>query len=206
MRFLPAGVDGLLVEVGSTDQVLALHAGIEQERAAGRLVGVREVVPAARTVLLLLDPDRTTPDALRALVAGLPLDAPPARQATPLDVPVRYDGPDLDDVCDLLGMGREEFVAWHGSERWQVAFTGFAPGFGYLVRPGHRTPVPRLDAPRTRVPAGAVAMADLFTGVYPLATPGGWRIVGHTELVLFDLDAEPAATLHPGRTVRFVPA
>lgn len=206
MRFLPAGHDGLLVEVDDVSQVLALRARIEEERAAGRLAGVREVVPAARTVLLLLDPDPMTAARVRAHVAALPLATTHTASSEVVEVPVRYDGPDLDDVCHQFGASREGLIRWHAATPWQVAFTGFAPGFGYLVRPDHRTPVPRLAEPRTTVPAGAVAVADLFTGIYPLATPGGWRIIGHTDLVLFDLAADPPARLHPGCAVRFVPA
>lgn len=206
MQVLPAGRDAVLVEVAGTEEVLALHAALGELVAAGRAPGVTELVPAARTLLVAFDRDVTGPAALTDLLAGVDLSPRPVPAAEVLDVPVTYDGPDLADVAARLGMEPDQFVTWHTGRAWQVAFTGFAPGFGYLVSPGHRTPVERLASPRTRVPAGSVAMADLFTGVYPLATPGGWRIVGRTDAVLLDLDREPAATLHPGRGVRFVVA
>jgi KipI family sensor histidine kinase inhibitor len=103
-------------------------------------------------------------------------------------------------------MTRDEVVTTHTGTELVVAFCGFAPGFPYCTGLPERLAVPRLDAPRTRVPAGAVGLAGPFTGIYPTASPGGWRLIGHTDLVLWDTDRDPPATLVPGTRVRFVAA
>ena len=121
-----------------------------------------------------------------------------------MEVPVVYDGEDLEDVARLTGLSREEVVAAHTGQLWRVAFGGFAPGFGYLVGEDDRLHVPRRAEARTRVPAGAVGLAGEYTGVYPRESPGGWQLIGRTELRLFDLDRDPPALLRPGARVRFV--
>jgi KipI family sensor histidine kinase inhibitor len=203
VRLLPVGDRAVLVEVDDTAQVLAVHhalRGLANEPGSG----IVELVPAARTVLVEYEPDRADVAGLRALLAATPLTAPVAAATEQVEIPVHYDGPDLAMVAAHLGLGADAFVAWHTAAPWQVAFTGFAPGFGYLVRADHAATVPRLAAPRVRVPAGSVALADAYTGVYPRPTPGGWQVVGTTDHVLFDLDREPAAVLAPGAAVRFV--
>ncbi|WP_368861275.1 allophanate hydrolase subunit 1 [Frankia sp. AgB32] len=175
--------------------------------------GLVELVPAARTVLVQFD--RTATDAgrlrehLRADAARAGDEDPAAPPATPgsgpaVTVRVRYDGPDLADVAELTGLTPRQVVERHTGSAHRVAFCGFAPGFAYIagLDPGLR--VPRRDTPRARVPAGAVALADLFTGVYPRASPGGWHLIGHTDLVAFDLDRDPPALLAPGTPVHFV--
>jgi len=121
-----------------------------------------------------------------------------------LEVPVTYDGADLEDVAHLLRCDVAELVRRHTAEEWTVAFCGFAPGFGYLTSASQSWDVPRRPSPRTRVPAGAVALAGEFSGIYPRESPGGWQLLGRTELVPFDLSREPAALLRPGVRVRFV--
>jgi KipI family sensor histidine kinase inhibitor len=109
-------------------------------------------------------------------------------------------------VSRLLGLRESEVVDWHVSTSWLVAFCGFAPGFGYLVPdrdPNAARQVPRRDTPRTKVPAGSVGLAGEFTAVYPRETPGGWQLIGRTELAVFDVDADPPALLRPGVRVRF---
>jgi KipI family sensor histidine kinase inhibitor len=115
-----------------------------------------------------------------------------------------YDGEDLADVAELLSCSVEEVVRRHTSEEWAVAFCGFAPGFGYLTGLPERLQQPRLDSPRTKVPQGSVGIAGEFTAAYPRATPGGWRLIGRTEITLFDPKADPPALLAPGDQVRFV--
>ncbi len=203
MNVLPAGARACLIEVSGLDEMLALYRGLEASRAA-RPTGIVDVTPAARTLLVEFDPELTSQSEIGRLAASVDLDRaePEPRQAVTIEA--TYDGPDLDAVCEVMEMSREKLVAWHTRVRWRVAFTGFAPGFGYLVSPEHLRSVPRLPEPRTRVPAGSVAMADGFTGIYPVASPGGWRIIGTTTADLFDPRRVPAATLTPGRSVRFV--
>ena len=201
MRALPVGDDALLVEVPSGEQAQALHAELLRRRAEGTL-SVREIVPAARTVLLdgLADPVRLASE----LTASEVPPAPPRTQRI-IELPVRYDGPDLADVAALWDVSEEAVARIHAGTEFRVAFCGFAPGFGYLTGLPARYDVPRRATPRTSVPAGAVALAGPYTGVYPRSSPGGWQLIGTTDAVLWDPARVPAALLSPGTRVRFVP-
>jgi KipI family sensor histidine kinase inhibitor len=222
VRILPSGTHALLLELGGVQEVRDWHA----EVARARLPGVVDLVPAARTLLVVLEPPRAVaPPDMRPVpvlddLARRLRELQPARGRRPgdsasddaaaspdtLDVPVRYDGEDLAEVAAVWGCDVAEVVRRHTRDRWTVAFCGFAPGFGYLVADegGHLWDVPRRDVPRTRVPAGSVGLAGPYTGVYPRASPGGWQLVGRTTLELFDATREPPALLTPGRRVRFV--
>jgi KipI family sensor histidine kinase inhibitor len=202
MRVLPVGDDALLVEVASGREARALHAELLRRRAEGSLV-VREIVPAARTVLLdgLAEPGRLAGELTAAEAPPAP---PPAREA--VELRVRYDGPDLADVAALWGVSEEGVARIHCGTEYEVAFCGFAPGFGYLTGLPPRYHVPRRDTPRTAVPAGSVGLAGAYTGVYPRTSPGGWQLIGTTDAVLWDHTRAPAALLSPGTRVRFVPA
>jgi len=200
MRVLPSGSDALLVELDDLDQVLALYAALYEERPAG----VIDIVPAARTVLLVTDPAAT--DLAEVGRAVRQMRPRPGRQAGGelVEIPVTYDGDDLEEVGSLLGCDVDEVVRRHAGEAWTVAFCGFAPGFGYLAGASGGWDVPRRSSPRTTVPAGSVALAGEFSGIYPRASPGGWQLIGRTELVVFDLQRDPPALLRPGTPVRFV--
>jgi KipI family sensor histidine kinase inhibitor len=202
MRVLPSGSTALLVEVDGLDEVLGLYAALTAEPVEG----VLDVVPAARTVLLVTDPAVTTLAAVEQAV----------RQARPrtdrgghedlVELPVVYDGADLADVAGLLEVEPAEVVRRHTGAEWTVAFCGFAPGFGYLTQDGGGWDVPRRSTPRTKVPPGSVALAGEFSGVYPRESPGGWQLIGRTDVAVFDLGRDPAALLRPGVRVRFVDA
>lgn len=202
-RILPFGDRGLLAEVDDLAEVLALHARL----AATRPDGVVDLVPAARTILVHVDPTRLGLAAARAWIARAG-DAPVAvAAAAPLvELPISYDGADLAALAAHLGIRPTDLADRHAACEWTVAFTGFAPGFGYLVCPDWPFDVPRLASPRTRVPAGAVGLAGAFTGAYPRETPGGWQLIGTTSVPLFDPTADPPALLAPGTRVRFTPA
>ncbi|MFE6522166.1 allophanate hydrolase subunit 1 [Streptomyces sp. NPDC057794] len=201
MKVLPVGEDALLVEVSSGDEAQALHAELLRRRAEGSL-HAREIVPAARTVLLdgLDAPGRV---AAELTAADLPHTPPPAGDV--IELPVRYDGPDLADVAAHWGVPEPEVARIHAGTEFRVAFCGFAPGFGYLTGLPPRYDVPRRATPRTAVPAGSVALAGPYTGVYPRSSPGGWQLIGTTDAVLWDHARVPAALLSPGARVRFVP-
>jgi KipI family sensor histidine kinase inhibitor len=202
MRLLPSGSAALLVELDSLDDVLALYAALSDRPPPG----VVDIVPAARTVLLMTDPARTTVAAVAAAVRDtVPR---PDRRGTGelLELPVRYDGPDLADAAGLLGLSPDQLVRAHTGTEWTVAFCGFVPGFGYLAKDGEQWAVPRRSTPRTRVPAGSVGLAAEFSGVYPRESPGGWQLIGRTDVAVFDLHREPAALLRPGVRVRFLDA
>ncbi|MEU7562872.1 5-oxoprolinase subunit B family protein [Streptomyces eurythermus] len=201
MRALPVGDDALLVEVSSGEEAQALHAVLLRRRAQGTLT-VREIVPAARTVLLdgLADPDRWAAELTTSRIPKAP-----SRARELIELPVRYDGPDLAVVAGHWGVTEREAARIHAGTEFTVAFCGFAPGFGYLTGLPDRYAVPRRATPRTAVPAGAVALAGPYTGVYPRSSPGGWQLIGTTDAVLWDHTRTPAALLAPGARVRFVP-
>jgi KipI family sensor histidine kinase inhibitor len=194
---LPYGESALLVECGA-DEVASVTAAL-----AG--LGDVELVPAARTVLVRA-PGRL--EAVRDQVMALldqplpPVPAPTARQT--VIVPVRYDGPDLAEVAALTGLGVREVVEAHTGRPWRVAFGGFAPGFAYLAGGDPRLVVRRRSSPRTTVPQGAVGLAGPYSGVYPRSSPGGWQLIGSTDLLLWDAARTPPALLAPGWWVRFV--
>jgi len=197
MRALPYGDEAVLVEVEDPLGVLPLAAALRTEP------GVVEVVPAARTLLV-----RAGPATLSRLADRLPELA--ERSAAGSDGPaaevvldVRYDGADLSASAAELGIGTDELVRRHVGGRYLVAFCGFTPGFAYLRGLDETLHISRLAEPRTRVPAGSVGIADEFTGVYPRASPGGWRLLGRTDAPLWDLDRSPPALLVPGTAVRF---
>ena len=205
---LPMGDAALLVEVADIDTVLALDAVLTQRVDAGEGVWeeVGDLVPAARTVLVVARPD-TDLSALRsALRDAIATVEPTSRSqiSQVIEVPVRYDGPDLDEVAQRTGLTRDDVIAAHTGTPWRVGFGGFAPGFAYLVGGDPRLVVPRRDSPRTKVPAGAVALAGEFSAVYPRESPGGWQLIGTTELVMWDIERESPALMTPGATVRFM--
>ena len=198
---LPYGDRAWLVELADTEHVVAW---VDALHRAGP-PGVADVVPAARTVLVVAEDGADMTDlrvALGAVAATPGSVAPPG--GDPVEIPVRYDGPDLAEVARLTGLTEEQVVAAHSGASWRVAFGGFAPGFGYLVGGDPRLRVPRRDSPRTVVPAGAVGLAGPYTGVYPRESPGGWQLIGRTGVALWDPDREPPALLRPGARVRFV--
>ncbi|MFJ3699258.1 allophanate hydrolase subunit 1 [Streptomyces sp. NPDC090052] len=210
IRVLPAGRHGLLVELPTGAAAEAFHAELLRRRALGVLPGVREIVPGARTVLLdgIADGPPGAPERLaRSLVSWrippLPRDAGPA-----VEVPVVYDGPDLADVAAVWGVEPGDVARIHSGIEFRVAFSGFAPGFGYLTGLPERFRVPRRATPRTRVPVGSLALAGPYTGVYPRASPGGWQLIGRTPDpdCLWNQDRDPAALLTPGTRVRFTEA
>ncbi|MDN8548082.1 carboxyltransferase domain-containing protein [Microbacterium sp. NM3R9] len=200
MRMLRMGADAVLVEVGGLTDAVALHARL----VADPPPGVVDIVPAARTVLVRADPRMLSLEGVRAWItrAAATAAAPPVTAAAVI-VPVVYDGADLAETAALLGTSADALAARHESTAWTVAFTGFAPGFGYLIGDGWDLDVPRRASPRTRVPAGSVALAGAFSGAYPRDTPGGWQLIGTTDAVLFDPDAARPALLAPGAAVRF---
>lgn len=201
-RLLPCGEAAVLVEA-EPGRLAALVDALGD----GALPGVVEVVPAARTALVRFASARELASRRRELT-GL-LDALPDREPAPdpgrtVTVEVVYGGPDLTEVGELTGLGAEGVVAAHTAAPWRVAFGGFAPGFAYLTGGDPRLAVPRRAEPRPLVPAGAVALAGGFSGIYPRPSPGGWRLIGRTSAVLWDADRQPPALLRPGWWVQFV--
>ncbi|MGH9102021.1 MAG: 5-oxoprolinase subunit B family protein, partial [Acidimicrobiales bacterium] len=181
-RFLPVGPRALLVELEDQQAVLGLYAEIQRRREAGWPGPLTDVVPAARTVLLdgLADPARVAAD----IRTWLPSPAP-APTGELVEIPATYDGADLEEVARSWDMTVKEAVATHLATAFYVAFCGFSPGFAYLAGLPEDLAVPRRASPRPSVPAGAVALAGEYTAVYPRSSPGGWQLVGRTEVILW---------------------
>ena len=198
---LDYGDQALLLQLDNTSDVLAWATAL---REAG-LPGVLDIVPASRTVLLKLDGPRHQ-SAVRRRLRTLRVDADMVATAPPDEptlIDVVYDGVDLAEVAERTGLTTAQVINAHTATPWQVGFGGFAPGFAYLVGGDPRLAVPRRSEPRSSVPAGAVGLADEFTGIYPRRSPGGWQLIGHTDIVLWDIDRPNPALLTPGMWVQF---
>ena len=215
----PLGDAAVLVELGTevdleanrrvralADRVAAVTAGVP---------GWGVPIPGAASLLVPVDPlepgvgaaaARLVAIVAEAEAAGAEPAAPAALEASLeiLEIPTRYDGPDLDAVAEMTGLGPAEIAERHAAITYTTLFLGFVPGFGYLGPLPAALAVPRRPVPRTHVPAGSVAIAGSQTAVYPIDSPGGWWLIGRTDLVLWDPAREPPAVLRPGRLVRFV--
>ena len=215
------GEDALLLRLGDAidaDTNARVHA-LAATLRTGRPAWVRDIVPAYATLAVFIDPMAMwgVEDPLATAEAwiaetiprdGIASEAPPAT-GTMKEVPVRFggeDGPDLEVVAGAAGLSASDAIARFCAPVYQVAMLGFSPGFPYLLGLDPALAMPRLETPRTRVPAGSVAIGGAQAGIYPRESPGGWRLLGRTPLGLFDHEREPAALLAPGGLVRFVPA
>jgi KipI family sensor histidine kinase inhibitor len=202
----PFGEHALLVELDGPVVAQLLEADLRHDP----LPGVLGTIPGLASLLVELDASVTDPSGL-ADVLGARLERlagvapPPGRQRV---IPVVYggaDGPDLAEVAALSGLTEREVVERHAGAELRVLFGGFAPGFAYLGDLPAELQLARLATPRTRTPAGSVAIAGPMTGIYPATLPGGWRVIGRTPIVLFDPRRDPPAYLVAGDTVRFEP-
>lgn len=197
----PAGERGVLVELAGNASVRKLAAVAHRG-----LAGLEDVVAGHETVLLIWEEGRRPPTDLGLRLAELLGSASAATVRETVDVPVTYDGPDLDAVAAHCGVSPEEVVRRHQAATYEVGFIGFAPGFAYLLGGDPQLRPPRLASPRHRVPAGSLAIAGEYTAVYPADSPGGWNLIGTAHVPLFDLDRDPAALLRTGARVRLVHA
>jgi KipI family sensor histidine kinase inhibitor len=199
------GDQALLLEFDSTAEVLAWADALRE----AELLGVLDIVPASRTVLLkLAGPRYQAPTRQRLAKLRVTAEAltEPDQGKADLEIGVVYDGADLEEVSRLTGLTTDEVIAVHTSTPWRVGFGGFAPGFAYLIGGDERLNVPRQAEPRTRVPAGSVALAGEFSAIYPRESPGGWQLIGQMaddSVALWDIDREPPALLRPGMWVQF---
>jgi len=200
VRTRPAGAGAVLIELDSLEQVMGLDVALRDAPP----VGTVDLVPAARTVLVIFDAATTSVERVVADVSRRQISPVLEREGPLVEVPVVYDGEDLAEVAALSGLAERDVVARHVRPEYRVAFCGFAPGFAYLAGGDPALRVPRRRSPRTAVPAGSVALADEFTGVYPRQMPGGWQLIGRTGAALWSLDRDPPALLPPGTRVRFV--
>jgi KipI family sensor histidine kinase inhibitor len=202
---LAMGESAFLVECRDNVDARSVAAAVMTEARA--IEGLADVVPAARTVLVTFTNRRLAADA----VSTLRRLAQAARAITDDDagvvrIPTRYDGPDLDLVAASAGLSRDEVVELHSRALYDVAFLGFVPGFAYLTGLPAQLETPRRSDPRTRVPSGSVGVAGDMTAIYPRSGPGGWQLIGCTDLRMFDATHDPPSLLTAGAKVRFVPA
>lgn len=210
---------GDLIDLGLNRQAHAYAEAVERLRITDPRFG--HAVTAYASVLIPFDPLALDATAARAIVAGLETEPDPrssprgvgrdaaGRAAAVVEIHVRYgghDGPDLAQVASLHGLRPSDVIELHAARVYDVFFLGFAPGFAYLGTLPEQIVTPRLPRPRERVPAGSVGIAGEQTGIYPFSMPGGWRLIGRTELVMWDAEREPPALLAPGDRVRFVPS
>jgi len=202
VRRLVVGRRALLVELDDDRDVMSAYDQIHALSDAGRLPRARDVVPAARTVLV----DGVDPDVWWSqFEAAADLDRGVERREDGdlVTITVHYDGEDLDEVARQWGCASDEVVRRHQEALFTVAFCGFAPGFAYCTSEPGLPEVTRRDDPRTKVPAGSVGLARRYCGVYPTAMPGGWQLIGRTDEVMFDVGRDRPALLAPGMRVRF---
>ncbi|MEY2582626.1 MAG: hypothetical protein QOE09_2475 [Ilumatobacteraceae bacterium] len=196
MRVLPFGPAAILAEYESLAEVMSVDDAL---RSSG-LDGIDEVIPAARTVLVTYTRvDRAALDKL--LVPG---PSVPRAEGPIVEIPVVYDGPDLDEVAEAMRLSVEQVIETHSGTVYSAAFLGFTPGWAYLVGLPKSLQLPRRPTPRTSVPAGSVAIANEFTGVYPTLSPGGWHLLGHTVATMFDVERDKPSLVMAGDRVRFV--
>ena len=198
-RVRRTGDTGLLIEVTGPDDAHRLAAAV----TARNLKGVIDVVPAMQTVLVAIDPDQTTLDKIEPNIGSLEsapdTDSEPAR----ITVPVIYDGADLEFVAEHCGLTADDVIAAHTNSLWRAAFCGFVPGYAYLIGGDPRLEVPRRGESRVRVPEGSVGLAGPFSAVYPRESPGGWQLIGRTNVRLWDEHVDPPAMITPGTVVSF---
>jgi KipI family sensor histidine kinase inhibitor len=167
--------------------------------------GFLAAVPGASTLLLLFDPLKLPAERLRQKLGKIgraSVDSSPRRR---LRIPVLYGGLDLAELAQERSLSPEEFTRLHAAGSYRVAFLGFAPGFAYLTGLARELHAPRLATPRTRVPAGSVAIGGSYTGIYPDETPGGWRLIGRSPVRLFDAEKDPPSLMRPGDLISFEP-
>ena len=207
IRIHPLGDTALLAELGTrldtavNTRAIALAAALKKRR------DVRHAFAGSASVTVHFDPDVTTHELLGAAVKRLAAKRPPMEVPGRLHrIPIAYDGIDIEAVAERLGLTRERVVELHTRPIYRVFVLGFVPGWAYLGPLPQELELPRLDVPRTRVPAGSVAIAGRQTGIYPVDVPGGWHLIGHTTVRLFLPDADPPSLFRAGDRVKFFPA
>lgn len=199
MRVLPVNLNTILVELDDLAQTLALLASLQSDP----ITGIKEIVPAARTLMISRTPAITDWSALLQELSERCLDGVSQQSGRCVEIPVTYNGEDLEYVANTAGISIEEVIRRHTGSDHVVAFTGFAPGFAYLSGVDPILNMPRRLMPRPSLPAGSVALASGFSAVYPQTSPGGWQIIGSTNMPMWDLDRDPPSLLQPGDHVRF---
>ena len=203
----PLGDAAALAELGTrldtaiNTRAIALAGALKKRR------DVRQAVPGHASVTVLFDPEQTNLEMLSAAIRRLATKRPPVEEPGRLHrIPVVYDGPDLEDVCARLNLTPQQLIALHSKPIYRAFLVGFVPGWAYLGPLPDELVLPRRATPRTQVPAGSVAIAGQQTGIYPLATPGGWHLIGRSSVRLFLPDSDPPSLFRAGDRVKFFAA
>jgi KipI family sensor histidine kinase inhibitor len=204
IRLHPLGDTALLAELGTrldtalNTRAIALASALKKRR------DVRQAVAGYATVTVHFDPDQTSHEILGAAIKRLAAKRPPMEEPGRLHrIPVIYDGPDLEEVAERLGLSTQKVVELHSKPIYRVFLLGFVPGWAYLGPLPEELELPRRAVPRTKVPAGSVAIAGRQAGIYPIAVPGGWHLIGRTSVRLFLPDSDPPCLLRAGDRVKF---
>jgi inhibitor of KinA len=207
VRIHPLGEAAVLAELGTrldtalNTRAIALAAALKKRR------DVRQAIAGYASVTVQFDPDQTSHEALGAAIKRLASKRPPMAEPGRLHrIPVIYDGPDMEAVSVVLGLAPSMIVEIHTRPIYRVFLVGFVPGWGYLGPLPEELELPRRQVPRTKVPAGSVAIAGRQTGIYPLPTPGGWHLIGRTSVRLFLPDSDPPCLFRAGDRVKFFAA
>ena len=200
MQFLSVNADCFLIELSSLEETLALYSKLQN----AQLKGVKDLIPAAKTILVFFNEIETQFQALAAVISRFEIGSSLERNAQEVIIPIHYNGEDLAQVAALQGLSVADVILKHRQSVWNVAFIGFAPGFAYLSSPDHPfTDIPRLKVPRKKIPAGSLGLAGKYSGIYPKDSPGGWQLIGTTSEKMWDLERQNPALLLPGMTVHF---
>lgn len=199
MRFLPVNSNTIMVELNGLAETLALLDSLNM----APILGIEEIIPAARTLMVHFHPAKISIQQLAAAISSRDLQERSHTKGKSIEIPVHYNGDDLALVAEILGCTVQEVIQQHTENEYTVAFTGFAPGFAYMVSNTSQWNIPRRNTPRTRIPAGAVALAGEFSSIYPQASPGGWQLIGITTERMWDLSRPSPALLQPGYRVNF---
>ncbi|HCU75272.1 MAG TPA: allophanate hydrolase, partial [Acinetobacter baumannii] len=200
MRFLSVNADCFLIELASLEETLALYNKLQNTQ----LNGIKDLVPAAKTILVFFNEIETNFKTLVASIQSLKIDSGFERSSQEVIVPICYNGEDLAQVAELQGLTVADMIRKHHQSVWNVAFIGFAPGFAYMSSPDKPfTDIPRLTVPRKKIPSGSLGLAGKYSGIYPKDSPGGWQLIGTTTEKMWDLERKNPALLLPGMTVHF---
>ena len=205
MRVRPYGQEATIIDQLRPGLAATLRQEVLDACEKNRLCCI-DVVPAASS--LVVTHEARVSDEMRRVLCGLgESEASSVRAKEVLvELPVRYDGADLDDVARACSLSVEQVISLHSGADFEVSFCGFAPGFAYLLGLPDELHLPRRASPRARVPAGSVAIAARYSAVYPRESPGGWHLLGTTTATLWDIARDQPALLQPGTRVRFVRA
>jgi KipI family sensor histidine kinase inhibitor len=204
MRIQPMGDTALLAELSTRLDTAINTRAIALATALKKRRDVRQAIAGYASVTVHFDPEQATHESLAAAIKRLAAKRPPMDEPGRLHrIPVAYDGPDIADVCERLQLSRDQIIEIHTRPIYRVFLVGFVPGWAYLGPLPEELALPRRDVPRTQVPSGSVAMAGRQTGIYPLPTPGGWHLIGRTDVKLFLPDSDPPCLFRAGDRVKF---